>query len=276
MTSDGAHPRARYPSDLSDEEWAIIEPIINELDPYKTGRKRESNLREILNAIFYLNKTGCPWRYLPKDFPSYHLVNYYYNKWTHSGLLEQINAALRARLRQKEDRNPDPSGAIIDSQSVKGTPESSIESGFDGGKLVKGRKRHIVVDTMGCLLVVYVHAANIFDGKAARDVLTRLFVILQSVKIIWADCGYLGDELFRWVLSEFQCTLEVVKRKSGTKGFHVLPRRWVVERTFAWLGRSRRLSKDYERNPRSSESQVYLASSRLLLRQLCDNQIAFE
>ena len=100
MTSDGAHPRARYPSDLSDEEWAIIEPIINELDPYKTGRKRESNLREILNAIFYLNKTGCPWRYLPKDFPSYHLVNYYYNKWTHSGLLEQINAALRARLRQ--------------------------------------------------------------------------------------------------------------------------------------------------------------------------------
>ena len=129
---------------------------------------------------------------------------------------------------------------------------------------------------MGCLLVVYVHAANIFDGKAARDVLTRLFVILQSVKIIWADCGYSGDELFRWVLSEFQCTLEVVKRKSGTKGFHVLPRRWVVERTFAWLGRSRRLSKDYERNPRSSESQVYLASSRLLLRQLCDNQIAFE
>lgn len=276
MTSDGAHPRARYPSDLSDEEWAIIEPIINELDPYKTGRKRESNLREILNAIFYLNKTGCPWRYLPKDFPSYHLVNYYYNKWTHSGLLEQINAALRTRLRQKEDRNPDPSGAIIDSQSVKGTPESSIESGFDGGKLVKGRKRHIVVDTMGCLLVVYTHAANIFDGKAARDVLTRLLVILQSVKIIWADCGYLGDELFHWVLSEFQCTLEVVKRKSGTKGFHVLPRRWVVERTFAWLGRSRRLSKDYERNPRSSESQVYLASSRLLLRQLCDNQIAFE
>jgi putative transposase len=276
MSSDNADTPERYPSDLLDEEWAIIETVINELEPYKTGRKRDSDLREILNAIFYLNKTGCPWRYLPKDFPSYHLVNYYYNKWTHSGLLEKINADLRARLRQQRDRNPDPSGSIIDSQSVKGTPESSIESGFAGGKLVKGRKRHIVVDTMGCLLVVYVHAANIYDGKAARDVLERLFVILQSVKIIWADCGYLGDALFQWVLAEFQCTLEVVKRKPGKKGFHVLPRRWVVERTFAWLGRSRRLSRYHERNPGSSESQVYLASSRLLLRQLCDNQIAFE
>ncbi|NEX23844.1 IS5 family transposase [Thiorhodococcus mannitoliphagus] len=276
MNSDNAHTPLRYPSDLSDEEWAIIEPILNELDPYKTGRPRESNLREILNAIFYLNKTGCPWRYLPKDFPPYNLVNYYYNKWTHGGVLEQINAALRARLRQKQGRNPEPSGAIIDSQSVKGTPESSIESGFDGGKLVKGRKRHIVVDTMGCLLVACVHAANVFDGKAARQVLTRLFMLLQSVKLIWADCGYVGRELFDWVLAEFDCTLEIVKRKKGKKGFHVLPRRWVVERTFAWLGRSRRLSKDYEREPRSSESQVYLASSRLLLRQICNNQIAYE
>jgi putative transposase len=276
MTSDNVHTPVRYPSDLSDEEWAIIEQVLNELDPYKTGRRRDSNLREILNAIFYLNKTGCPWRYLPKDFPPYTLVNYYYNKWTHSGLLEQINAELRARLRQMKGRNPDPSGAIIDSQSVKGTPESSVESGFDGGKLVKGRKRHIVVDTIGCLLVVYVHAANVYDGKAAREILTRLFVLLQSVKHIWADCGYMGKELFNWVLSEFNCTLEIVKRQKRKKGFHVLPRRWVVERTFAWLGRSRRLSKDYEREPRSSESQVYLASSCLLLRQICNNQIAYE
>ncbi|WP_081763639.1 IS5 family transposase [Imhoffiella purpurea] len=266
MTTDTTHTPVRYPSDLSNDEWAIVEPILNELDPYTTGRPRESNLREILNGIFYLNKTGCPWRYLPKDFPSYHLVNYYYNKWTHRGILEQVNVALRVRLRQQKGRDPDPSGAIIDSQSVKGTPESSIESGFDGGKLVKGRKWHIVVDTVGCLLVVCVHAANIFDGKAARQVLEHLFVILQSVKIIWADCGYSGRELFDWVLAEFNCILEVVKRQKGKKGFHVLPRRWVVERTFAWLGRSRRLSKDHEREPRSSESQVYLASSRLLLR----------
>jgi putative transposase len=233
-------------------------------------------MREILNAIFYLNKTGCPWRYLPRDFPPHNIVNYYYNKWTHSGLLEQVNAALRARLREKKGRQADPSGAIIDSQSVKGTQESSIDSGFDGGKLVKGRKRHIVVDTMGCLLIVCVHAANVFDGKAARHVFTRLFVLLQSVKLIWADGGYTGRELFEWVFSEFNCILEVVQRRKGKKGFHVLPRRWVVERTFAWLGRSRRLSRDYEREPRSSESQVYLASSRLLLRQICSNQIAYE
>jgi putative transposase len=125
MTSDNVHTPVRYPSDLSDEEWAIIEQMLNELDPYKTGRRRDSNLREILNAIFYLNKTGCPWRYLPKDFPPYTLVNYYYNKWTQSGLLEQINTELRTRLRQTKGRNPDPSSAITDSQSVKGTPESS-------------------------------------------------------------------------------------------------------------------------------------------------------
>lgn len=276
MASGSSHTPVRYPSDLSNEEWAIIEPILNELDPYTTGRRRESNRREISNAIYYLNKTGCPWRYLPKDFPPYNLVNYYYTKWTHSGVLEQVNAALRARLRQQKGRDPDPSGAIIDSQSVKGTPESSVDSGFDGGKLVKGRKRHIVVDTMGCLLVVCVHAANIFDGKAARQVLTHLFTLLQSVKLIWADCGYLGRELLDWVSVEFNCTLEIVKRQKGKRGFHVLPRRWVVERTFSWLVRSRRLSKDYEREPRSSESQVYLASSRLLLRQICNNQIAYE
>lgn len=208
MTSGNIQTPARYPSDLSNEEWALIEPIFNELEPYTTGRRRESNLREILNAVFYLNKTGCPWRYYRKIL---HLVNYFYNKWTHSGLLEQINAALRARLREKAGRNPDPSAAIIDSQSVKGTPESSIDAGFDGGKLVKGRKRHI--DTMGCLLVVWVHAAKIFDGKAARHVIVRLFLLVQSIKLMWADGAYSGHELFDWALSEFNLTLEVVKRQ---------------------------------------------------------------
>jgi len=276
MTSDKMQSSIRYPSDLSDEEWEILQPIIDRLEPYTTGRPRPSDLREILNAIFYLNKTGCPWRYLPKDFPSYHLVNYYYNKWTDNQLLERVNAELRRRFREKKGRAPNPTGAIIDSQSVKGTPESFLESGFDGGKLVKGRKRHIIVDTIGCLLVVWVHAANIFDGKAARQVITNLFVLLQTVKIIWADCAYSGAELLDWVSSQFGCALEVVKKKKGVRGFHVLPRRWVVERTFAWLGRSRRLSKDYERKPTSSEAQVYLASARLLLRQICDNQIVYK
>jgi putative transposase len=276
MTPDETESFAGYPSDLSRDEWEILKPIFDELEPYTTGRRREIDLLRVLNAIFYLNKTGCPWRYLPNDFPHYKLVNYYYNKWTKNRMLEKVNAALRQCLREKKGRKPDPTGAIIDSQSVKGTPESFIESGFDGGKLVKGRKRHIVVDTMGCLLVVWVHAANVFDGKAARQVITNLFLLLHTVKIIWADSAYSGAELSAWVFSQFECVLEVVRKKKGAQGFHVVPRRWVVERTFAWLSRSRRLNRDYERNPASSESQVYLASGRLLLRQICSNQILYE
>jgi putative transposase len=276
MVSEKTQSAVRYPSDLLDEEWEILQPILKELEPYTTGRPRTSDLREILNAIFYLNKTGCPWRYLPKDFPSYKLVNYYYNKWTDNRTLEEVNTALRQHLREKKGRNPDPTGAIIDSQSVKVTPESYVESGFDGGKLVKGRKRHIVVDTIGCLLVVWVHAANVFDGKAARQVIANLFLWLHTVKIIWADTAYSGAQLLDWVSFQFECTLEVVSKQKGGSGFHVLPRRWVVERTFAWLVRSRRLSKDYERKPTSSEAQVYLASGRLLLRQICNNQTPYK
>lgn len=276
MTEKNLESSVRYPSDLSDEEWEILQPIFEKLEPYTTGRPRKADLREILNAIFYLNKTGCPWRYLPTDFPSYKLVNYYYNKWTENRMLEKVNGVLRQRFREKKDRNRDPTGAIIDSQSVKGTPESGVDSGFDGGKLVKGRKRHIIVDTIGCLLVVWVHAANVFDGKAARQVITNLFLLVHTVKIIWADCGYSGAALLDWVSLQFSCELAVVKKKKGTQGFHVLPRRWVVERTFAWLGRSRRLSKDYERKPTSSETQVYIASGRLLLRQICNNQTPYK
>ena len=276
MVSEKTQSAVRYPSDLIDEEWEILQPIFEELEPYTTGRPRTTDLREILNAIFYLNKTGCPWRYLPKDFPSYKLVNYYYNKWTDNRTLEKINTALRQHLREKKGQNPDPTGAIIDSQSVKGTPESYVESGFDGGKLVKGRKRHIVVDTMGCLIVVWVHAANMFDGKAARQVIMNLFLLLHTVKIIWADSAYSGAELFDWVFAQFECILEVVRKEKGLRGFHIFPRRWVVERTFAWLIRSRRLNKDYERKPTSSEAQVYLASGRLLLRQICNNQTPYK
>jgi putative transposase len=276
MNPDRLQPGQKYPSDLTDEEWEILKEIVEEIEPYTTGRPRTEDLRQIFNAIFYINKTGCPWRYLPNDFPSYKNVNYYYNKWTDNQFFEKANTELRQRLRIKKGRDPDPTGAIIDSQSVKGTPESGIESGFDGGKLVKGRKRHIVTDTMGCLLVVWVHAANIFDGKAAYEVIARLFELLQSVKIIWADGAYNGYELYAWVLAQFECVLQIVRKQEGVKGFHVLPRRWVVERTFAWLGRSRRLSKDYERKPTSSEAQVYLASGRLLLRQITDNQIPYK
>ena len=168
-------PSKRYPSDLSEEGWSIVEPILEKANPYTTGRRRKVDLREVLNAIFYLNKTGCQWRYLPKCFPSYTLVSYYHHQWLNNQTLEKVHTEIRQILRKEDGRNENPSVRIIDSQTVKGTQESSDESGFDGGKLIKGRKRHIIVDTMGYVLVVLVHAANIYDGHAARKVLTVLF-----------------------------------------------------------------------------------------------------
>lgn len=257
----------RYPSDLLDEEWQLIKPIFEEVEPYTTGRPRTEDLREIVNAIFYLNKTGCPWRYLPKDFPSYKLVSYYYQKWVNNGTWEQVNTILHRRLRKEAGRKEEPTAGIMDSQTVRGTPESVKEVGIDGGKKIKGRKRHIVVDTMGYPIFVVVHAANIHDSRGAKRVLDALGSIVKTIQKIWVDTAYQGEELAQWAKEKLGCFFEVVKKKEG-KGFQVVSWRWIVERTFGWFGRYRRLNRDYERKPESSKSQVYVASIRLMLRRI--------
>ncbi len=256
-----------YPSDVNDEEWFIVESILKEVDPYTTGRPLETNLRSIWNAIFYINRTGCQWRYLPNDFPPPTTINYHYMKWIRNGTYRKINDALRERTRKGEGRNEEPSAGIIDSQSVKGTLESGhIDSGFDGGKLVKGRKRHTLTDTNGYVIEIVAHAANIADSVGGKEVLKRAFERLNGMKRIWADGAYRG--LIDWALEKCGCILEIVNKKENQKGFEVLPRRWVVERTLGCLSRFRRLSKDYERLPESSEAMGYIASIKLLLNRL--------
>lgn len=258
-----------YPTDLTTKEWLEIQSFFP--PACHRGRPRKWELWQILNAILYVTRTGCQWRMLPRDFPPWATVYGYLWRWTQSGLWVRLNAALVKTARQQAGRNSQPSAAIIDSQSVK-TSEGGEARGVDVHKQTPGRKRHIVVDVLGLLLLVVVHSAGIPDSTGGKLVLQTLFTrIKRSVhnrwcrlKLIWADGGYahIGAE----VRKQFGWRLEVVQRPPDTKGFTVLPRRWVVERTFGWLGRYRRLSRDFEHTVISSEAMVYLASIRRTLR----------
>lgn len=256
----------RYETDLSDEQWALVEPLLPPRS--KDGPKPKHAYRDLVDAIMYVVRTGCAWRHLPSDFPPWQTVFGYFTAWRKAGIVRAMHDRLRDRVRDEAGRDPMASAGIVDAQSVKGSATVGAASrGYDAGKKVNGRKRHVVVDTLGLLVVVTVTAAAVQDRDGGRRVLDRAKMAMPSLAHVWADGGYAG-KLVTFAATFCRIAVEIVKKPAGQTGFTPLPRRWVVERTLSWIAACRRLDHDYERLPEHSEAMVHWSMIGIMLRRL--------